>query len=35
VVAAAALQCAREKAAGRFVHDNDSMRRLIRRFEDR
>ena len=35
VVAAAGLQCAREKAAGRFVHDNDSMRRLVRRFEDR
>ena len=32
-VAAAALQMAREKAAGRFVHDNDSILRAARRFE--
>jgi uncharacterized protein YbjT (DUF2867 family) len=30
-VAAAALQFAREKAAGRFVHDNDSILRAARR----
>jgi uncharacterized protein YbjT (DUF2867 family) len=34
MVAAAALQCALEKAQGRFVHDNDGMARLARRFED-
>lgn len=33
VVATAALQLAREKAAGRFVHDNDSIRRAVRRLE--
>lgn len=33
VVAAAALQCAREKAAGRFVHDNDAIRRAAQRLE--
>lgn len=33
IVAAAALQGAREKAAGRFVHDNDAIRRLARRLE--
>lgn len=33
-VAAAALQCSREKAPGRFMHDNDGMTRLARRFED-
>jgi uncharacterized protein YbjT (DUF2867 family) len=33
IVAAAALQCAREKAAGRFVHDNDAIRRMARRLE--
>ena len=32
-VAEAALQGAREKAAGRFVHDNDGIRRLARRLE--
>lgn len=32
-VAAAALQCAGEKAQGRFVHDNDALHRLARRFE--
>jgi len=32
-VAAAALQCAMEKARGRFVHDNDGMLRLSRRLE--
>lgn len=30
-VAAAALQAAREKAPGRFVHDNEAMRRLAHR----
>jgi uncharacterized protein YbjT (DUF2867 family) len=33
-VAAAALQGAREKAPGRFIHDNDALRRLARRLED-
>ncbi|HYD25031.1 MAG TPA: NAD(P)H-binding protein [Croceibacterium sp.] len=33
VVAAAALQGAREKAAGRFVHDNEAIHRLARRLE--
>lgn len=32
-VAAAALQLAREKAAGRFVHDYDAILRAARRFE--
>lgn len=32
-VAAAALQCAREKAQGRFTHDNDSLLRLAHRLE--
>ncbi|HWK42934.1 MAG TPA: NAD(P)H-binding protein [Croceibacterium sp.] len=32
-VAAAALQCSLEKARGRFVHDNDALMRLVRRFE--
>jgi uncharacterized protein YbjT (DUF2867 family) len=32
-VATAALQCAMEKARGRFVHDNDGMLRLSRRLE--
>jgi nucleoside-diphosphate-sugar epimerase len=32
-VAEAALQGAQEKAAGRFVHDNDGIRRLARRLE--
>jgi uncharacterized protein YbjT (DUF2867 family) len=31
IVAEAALQCVREKAAGRFVHDNDAMMRLARK----
>jgi hypothetical protein len=30
-VAAAALQLAREKAAGRFVHENDAILRAARR----
>jgi len=33
IVAEAALQCVREKAAGRFVHDNDAMMRLARKLE--
>jgi uncharacterized protein YbjT (DUF2867 family) len=33
VVAVAALQCTREKAAGRFVHDNDAIHRAVRRLE--
>ena len=33
IVAAAALQAAREKAAGRFIHDNDAIHRLARRLE--
>ena len=32
-VAAAATQCSREKAQGRFVHDNDGIRRAARRLE--
>ena len=32
-VAVAALQCAREKAQGRFVHDNDAIARLAHRLE--
>ena len=35
LVAAAALQCARERAAGRFVHDNDAIRRAVRRLEEK
>lgn len=31
VVAAAAIQCAGEKAQGRFVHDNDAIARLAHR----
>jgi len=31
IVAAAAIQCAHEKAQGRFIHDNDSIRRSARR----
>jgi len=34
VVAAAALHCAREKAQGRWIHDNDAIRRAARRLED-
>ena len=33
VVAIGALQAAREKAGGRFVHDNDGIARLVSRFE--
>jgi uncharacterized protein YbjT (DUF2867 family) len=33
IVAAAAAQCAREKAQGRWIHDNDSIRRYARRLE--
>jgi uncharacterized protein YbjT (DUF2867 family) len=33
IVAAAALQMTREKAGGRFVHDNDSIARAARRLE--
>jgi uncharacterized protein YbjT (DUF2867 family) len=33
-VAAAAIQCAREKAQGRYQHDNYSIRRFARRLED-
>jgi uncharacterized protein YbjT (DUF2867 family) len=33
VVAEAALQCAREKAQGRYLHDNDSIHRFARRLE--
>ena len=33
VVAQAALQAAREKARGTFVHDNEAIRRLKRRLE--
>lgn len=32
-VAAAAMQCAREKAQGRFIHDNQSILRAVRRLE--
>ncbi len=32
-VAAAATQCAREKAQGRFTHDNDGIKRAERRLE--
>jgi len=34
-VAAAALQLTGEKAAGRFVHDNDAIRRAARRWEEK
>jgi uncharacterized protein YbjT (DUF2867 family) len=33
LVARAGLQCAREKARGSFVHDNDSIRRAARRLD--
>ena len=33
-VAAAAIQCAREKAQGRYQHDNDSIHRFARRLAD-
>jgi len=33
-VAAAAIQCAREKAQGRYQHDNDSIRRFAGRLAD-
>ena len=33
IVAAAALQCAREKASGRFVHEHESILRAARRLE--
>ena len=33
VVAAAAAQCAREKAQGRWIHENDSIRRYARRLD--
>ena len=33
VVAAAALQCAREKAQGRWIHDNDAIRRAANKLE--
>ena len=33
LVARAALQCVHERAAGTFVHDYDSIRRLAKRFE--
>jgi uncharacterized protein YbjT (DUF2867 family) len=33
LVAKAALQCGREKAAGRFLHDNDAIRRLARQLD--
>jgi uncharacterized protein YbjT (DUF2867 family) len=33
IVAAAAAQCAREKPQGRWIHDNDSIRRYARRLE--
>ena len=34
VVAAAAAQCAREKAQGRWIHDNDAIQRAARRFDE-
>lgn len=34
IVARAALQAAREKARGTFVHDNEALRRLERRLEN-
>jgi len=33
LVARAALQCTKEKARGTFVHDNDAIRRVARRFD--
>lgn len=33
VVAAAAAQCAREKAQGRWLHDNDAIRRAARKLD--
>jgi uncharacterized protein YbjT (DUF2867 family) len=33
VVAAAAIQCAQEKAQGRWIHDNDAIQRAARRLE--
>ena len=33
-VAAGAIQCAREKAQGRYQHDNDSIHRFARRLAD-
>lgn len=33
IVAGAAVQCAREKAQGRWVHDNDAILRAVRRLE--
>ena len=33
IVAAAAAQCAREKPQGRWIHDNDSIRRYAHRLE--
>jgi uncharacterized protein YbjT (DUF2867 family) len=33
LVAAAAVQCAREKPQGRWLHDNDSIRRYARRLD--
>ena len=33
IVAAAAAQCAREKPQGRWIHDNDSIRRYARRLD--
>ena len=35
VVAAAAAQCAREKAQGRWIHDNDAIQRAARRFDEK
>ena len=35
IVAAAAVQCAREKAQGRWLHDNDAILRAARRLEGR
>lgn len=35
VVATAAIQCAREKAQGRWMHDNDAIRRAARRLEEK
>ena len=35
VVADAAAQCAREKAQGRWIHDNDAIQRAARRFDEK
>jgi len=35
IVAAAAVQCAREKAQGRWLHDNDAIVRAARRLDGR